>query len=152
MKLFYAPEGRLRLTVDDRSYITVVPAWAAPLSYPNEFLGFMDGEGNEICMFKHPESELDPEMWRIAKQELDRRYLNGVIHRILSVKTEFGSTYWMVVTDKGEREFITQSLQENAQWLSATYLLVIDVDGNRFEIPDTTALDERSRQLLATTV
>ncbi len=152
MELFYAPEGRLRLTVENRSYITVVPAWAAPLSYPNQFLSFMDGEGHEICMFKDPQAELDPELWRIAKQELDRRYLNGVIHRILTIKTEFGSTYWTVVTDKGEREFITQSLQENAQWLSPTYLLVIDVDGNRFEIPDTTALDERSRQMLSTAV
>jgi hypothetical protein len=57
-----------------------------------------------------------------------------------------------VETERGTREFVTQSLQENAQWLSDRHLLLIDVDGNRFELTDTPRLDEQSRKLLFTVV
>jgi len=53
-----------------------------------------------------------------------------------------------VDTDRGTREFVTQSLQENALWLSPTHLLLLDVDGNRFEIPNTESLNMRSRAFI----
>jgi hypothetical protein len=152
MKLFFEPEGRLRLSMEDKSYTEVRLTWASPLSYPGEYLSFLDGKGHEIFMVRHPESELPEDVWAVAQAEIARRYLNGVVHRILDAKSEFGSTYWRVVTDRGEKEFLTQSLQENAQWLSPSYLLLVDVDGNRYEIPDIHALDERSRQILGITV
>jgi hypothetical protein len=62
-----------------------------------------------------------------------------------SAKQEFGATYWSVDTDRGPRDFVTQNLQENAMWFSDVHLLLVDMDGNRFEIVDTTALDARSR-------
>ena len=67
----------------------------------------------------------------------------------MNARVEYGATYWSVVRIGGKREFVTQSLQENAQWLSATHLLLIDVDGNRFEIPDVTALDTRSQNFIS---
>ena len=47
-------------------------------------------------------------------------------------------------TDRGQREFVVQNVAENAQWLGDHRLLIVDVDGNRFEIADLTALDKRS--------
>jgi len=44
LKIFYDPKDQLRLTVgDDKSYITVKPVWAAPLSRPEKFLALLDG-------------------------------------------------------------------------------------------------------------
>lgn len=151
-RLFYAPVGRLRLEHEGQCYLECRPAWASPLSYPGQYLALLDGRGREILMYKDPGTEMDPAMWEVVQEELKQRYLNGVIHRVLDSKTEFGSTYWTVVTDRGTREFVTQSLQENAQWLSPNYLLLIDVDGNRFELPDIAGMDERSRKILALTV
>ena len=68
----------------------------------------------------------------------------------MHAKFEYGATYCQVQSDRGERDFVTQSLQENALWLSPTHLLLLDVDGNRFEIPDVTALDARSRAYIET--
>ena len=152
MTLFYQPEGRLRLTMDDRSYTAVKPAWASPLSYPGKYLSLMDGKGKEILMVTDPEKELEHDNWILLQEELRRRYLNGVVKQVLLANTEFGATYWTVVTDRGIKEFVTQSLQENAQWLGPNHLLLIDVDGNRFEIPDITALDEDSRRKVTGTV
>lgn len=150
LKLFYEPKDRLRLTVgEDRSYPTVKPAWASPLSYPGRYLSLLDGKGEEIVLIPELE-ELPPESLKAVREELARRYLTARVDRILDARNEFGATYWHVDTDRGERDFVTQSLQENAQWLSPTHLMLMDVDGNRFELEDVSALDARSRSLLET--
>lgn len=95
---------------------------------------------------------LPDEVREILLSELDKRYLTARVLSVIKVSTEFGSTYWRVMTDRGEKDFITQSLQENAQWMGPRQLLLIDVHGNRFEIADTEKLDERSQQLLVATV
>lgn len=150
MKLFYEPEGRLRLTLEDRSYVQVKPAWAAPLSYPDQYLSLLDGKDREIVMVKEL-SDLSDENRRIIEHELRRRYLNSRVKRIDHVKTEFGITYWTVDTDRGSRELVTQSLQENANWMTADLLILTDVDGNRFEI-QVSELDPRSRRYVELTV
>jgi hypothetical protein len=147
--LFYAPKDQLRLTVGtERSYPSVKPVWAAPLSRPNRYLAFLDGKGNEITLVEDPERMLSPGSWEAVHAELRRRYLTSTITAINGAKVEYGATYWHVETDRGTRDFVTQSLQENAQWLSPEHLLLIDVDGNRFEITDVNALDTRSRAFI----
>ena len=141
----------MRLTVgDEKSYITVKPTWAAPLSHPKRFLALMNGKGEEIATIAEPEKELTSDSFHAVQEEIAKRYLTATIASIISAKGEFGSTYWHVESDRGERDFVTQSLQENAQWLSPNHLLLIDVDGNRFEILNTEKLDSRSRLILET--
>ncbi|HZO86830.1 MAG TPA: DUF1854 domain-containing protein [Chthonomonadaceae bacterium] len=145
LKLFYAPKDRLRLTVGmEKSYPTVKPVWAAPLSRPNKYLALLDGKGEEIVTIREPK-ELPRESWEAVQEELRRRYLTATVTAVRHARVEFGATYWSVETDRGERDFVTQNLQENAQWLSEHHLLLLDVDGNRFEIVDVRALDARSR-------
>lgn len=148
LKLFYEPKDRLRLTVSgEKSYHTVKPVWAAPLSRTNQYLCLLDSKGNEIVMLKDP-TTLSPDSWEAVQQELRRRYMTAQVEEITEARVEYGATYWSVGTNRGPRDFVTQSLQENAQWLSATHLLLIDVDGNRFEIPDVNSLDVRSRRFI----
>lgn len=152
LNLYHHPKDMLRLTVgEDRTYLRVRPAWAAPLSQPNRFLSLLNGKGEEITTLDDPES-LPKASLAAVQEELRRRYLTSTIKVIQKAQTEFGATYWHVITERGEKDFVTQSLQENAQWLSPTQILLIDVDGNRFEIPDTQILDANSRALLAAVV
>lgn len=148
LKLFYEPKDRLRLTVgDEKSYPTVKPAWAAPLSHPKRYLALLDGRGDEIIMIEDPVT-LSDDSRKAVEDELSRRYLTATVREITHAKVEFGATYWHVETERGPRDFVTQSLQENAQWLSDHHLLLIDVDGNRFEVPDVRQLDARSREYI----
>jgi Domain of unknown function (DUF1854) len=145
LKLFYHPKERLRLTLGaEKSYLTVKPVWASPLSRPNAYLALLDGKGDEIVMIPDP-SVLLPESAEAVQRELRQRDLTATVTSIRHVKQEYGATYWTVATDRGEREFVTQNLQENALWFSDSHLLLLDVDGNRFEIPDINTLDPRSR-------
>lgn len=152
LKLFYEPKDRLRLTVsDDRSYPTVKPVWAAPLSQPGQYLALLDGKGNEIALLPTLD-ELAPDSREAVLQEVRLRYLTARVEAVAQARQEFGVTYWSVLTDRGSRDFVTQNLQENAVWLSETHLLLLDVDGNRFEIEDLSQLDPRSRLLVETIV
>ncbi len=145
--IFYY-RSRLRLTVPNEcSYLAVKPVWAAPLSRPNQYLALLNGKDEEITLIPDPQV-LKAKSWDATQQELRLRYLTARVQSIHSARQEFGATYWHVETDRGEREFITQSLQENAFWVSSDHLLLTDVDGSRFEIASVTALDERSRHTL----
>ncbi len=146
--LFFAPGNQLRLTIEgELSYPAVKPVWAAPLSRPGKHLVLLDGKGQEIVMLENPEI-LEKESWEAVQTELRRRYLSASVLSVASARVEYGATYWNVETDRGRREFVTQNLQENAVWLSPDHLLLIDVDGNRFEIPDASKLDKRSQRFL----
>lgn len=149
LNLFYEPKERLRLTVgEERSYLSVKPVWAAPLSHPNAYLALMNGKGEEITVVQNPQ-DLSSSSWAAVERELGQRYLTATVLSIVHARQEYGATYWTVATDRGQRDFVTQSLQENAQWFSDTHLLLLDVDGNRFEILDVGALDARSQSYIA---
>src|SRR5262245_668949 len=118
LKLFYHPKERLRLTLgEEKSYLTVKPVWAAPLSRPEAYLTLLDGKGEEIIMIPDP-SALPPESAEAVQRELRLRDLTAIVTAIHHARQEFGATYWTVMTDRGEREFVTQNLQENALWFS----------------------------------
>jgi hypothetical protein len=145
------PAGRLRLITDEQCWLEFKPVWASPLSHPGKYLALLDGKDKEILIVNEPD-ELDEGTRKLLISELERRVLTAQITEIIEAQTEFGVTYWLTETSRGRKEFVTQSLQENALWLAPHQLLLIDVNGNRFEIPDTQALDPESQKKLFATV
>jgi len=151
VKLLYAPEGRLRMTLDDRSYLDVTPHWVSPRTYPDRYLSLVDGKGHEICLLSTIE-EAGPENEEILRNELGRRYLYTRVTAVEEIRMVFGSTYWTVQTERGRREFVTQSLQENANWISPDFLHLVDVEGNHYHVRPVSELDARSQRLIHGTV
>jgi len=99
MKLFYEPKERLRLTVgEEKSYLTVKPVWAAPISRPNGYLALLDGKGEEIAMLPDPRA-LPADSWAAVQRELRQRNLTAIVTAVMSARQEFGATYWTVATD-----------------------------------------------------
>ena len=69
------------------------------------------------------------------------------LERILAVEEVHNATRWHVETDNGPRSFEVQS-RRNFRRVDDGGLIIIDVDTNRFRIPDRRALDAGSRDLL----
>lgn len=148
IRLFREPAWKLRMTIEnDRSYLKVKIVRARPLSSPNRYISFLDGKDEEIWMVPDL-SDLDGPTREVLAEELGRRYLTAVVNRVHSVRNDFGATYFDVETDRGRREFVVQNIQEGANWLGERRLLLLDVDGNRFEFPNLDSLDKRSQKLL----
>jgi hypothetical protein len=150
VRVFESPSGRYRLETEDRCYLAFRPVWSVPLSQPGRYLALLDAKDKEIVTVEDP-SSLPNEVWGPVQDMLRERYLSPTVRRILSIRNEFGVTYWNTETDRGPRDFVTQSLQENAHWLAPGHLVVTDVDGNRFDVRVAT-LDEDSRKLLGLAV
>jgi len=145
LRLFYDPPGTVRLSVgESHSYGTVKLYQAAPLSRPNRYISFQSGKSEEILMIENL-ADMTDESRIVAEEELARRYLTARVLRVAEIRTEFGITYWHVDTDKGERDFVIQSMAESCLWLSDDHLLLTDSDGNRFEIESRARLDTASR-------
>jgi hypothetical protein len=148
IRLLREPPWMLRLTIlGDRSYMAVQAVRAAPLSDPDRFISLLDGSGEEICLVRDP-AELDEVSRQILREELNRRYLTAIVERIHSLQNELGVSYFDVQTNRGRREFVVRNVQEASRQLGERRILLLDVDGNRFEIPDLDALDRRSVKLL----
>lgn len=152
IRLFKEPAWILRMTIEgDRSYIRVKVVRAAPLTEPHRYFCILDSKDEAICTVKDL-SELPEASRPLVHEELDERYLTAEIQKIAALQNEYGVTYWTVDTDRGRRDFVAKSVAENAQWLGDTRVMIFDVDGNRFEVPDIEALDRRSRGLLESVV
>jgi hypothetical protein len=145
---FFRHGATLRLTIpEDRSYLKVTVMRSFPLSRPDRYLSVRDGKNGEVGLIVDPK-ELDSESRRLVTEELERRYLVPVIRRVVGIKERFGTVEWEVETDRGLCQFTTRGLRENVVQPSPNRYLLTDVDDNRFDVPDLTALDAASQAWL----
>ena len=114
-----------------------------PFELEWEFLSVMDGEKQEIGILRDLHA-FDEDTRALLTKELERRYYTPVIQKILSMKERYGFSYWKVQTKDGEVSFTLQDTFRSMIHTGENRLLLLDVCGNRFEIPDVTALDRKS--------
>jgi len=91
--------------------------------------------------------ELDKKSRKILSSELEMNYFMPQITRINKIKSDFGSYTWTVETDKGPRTFEVR-YREDVRIVPLNRVLIRDVDGNRYEIPDYSRLDSSSKTVL----
>jgi hypothetical protein len=145
---FFRHGATLRLTVeDDRSVLKAAVARAFPLSHPERYLSVRDGDNKEVGLIIDA-AELDEKSRRLVAEELERRYVVPVIRRVVAVKERFGTIDWDVETDRGLCRFTTRNTRENVAQPSPGRYLLTDVEGNRYDVRDLTALDAASQEWL----
>ena len=144
LELARTPGGFITLTVrgdgEPERYERVNAFRAFPLSAADRYISLRDREGDEIGIVESL-ADLAPEQAALLGDELDRRYFTPLIERVEALKEEFGYSYWTVDTDAGRRRFTVQSGKNNVTVVDERRLVIVDVDGNRFEVPDYTRLD-----------
>lgn len=127
----------------------VIVLRAFPISNPTEFLSVREpdsrkmGRGKEIGMIRHM-SDFDEETQTLFNEELDRRYFSPQLKKITSVKEKFGYMYWDAETSSGHVTFIMNNPFSNIRVLEDGRIIISDIDGNIFEIPDPKQLDSQS--------
>ena len=108
-----------------------------------EFISVMDDEQNEIGIIRRID-QYEGEMRKLLTAELERRYYCPVIRRIVSMKERYGFSYWKVETPEGEMSFTLHDTFRSIIRVSESRAILMDVNGNRFEIPDVGQLDRKS--------
>ena len=102
---------------------------------------------NEIGILRKV-SQLPENQASLVRKELEKRYFIPEIISVSDVKEEFGSATWKTVTTAGEREFTMTDLGTNVRGLGANRVMLTDVYGNRYYIPDITKADDKTQKVL----
>lgn len=140
--------GFLKLDLDSgERYERVNLHRAFPLSDRDSYISVRDTESKEIGVIESL-VEFDEATQRLIAEDLDRRYFTPVIRSVRSIEEEFGYSYWEVMTDAGPRRFTVRRGRGSLIQIGDNRVLVIDVDGNRFEIEDYTRLGARHSRVV----
>lgn len=143
------PGGFVALKTKDKEYERVGVYLTFPLTNPEEFVSIReaDEKAKEIGIVEKL-SLLPAEQQEMLREQIKLRYFMPVITKVLDVKDEYGYAYWNVVTTFGACRFTTQMSGDAVVHLSDSRLLVTDIDGNRYEIPDFYSLSVIERKKL----
>ena len=129
--------GFLSLKTGEKEYSRVGVYLTFPLTMPEEFISIreVDGKAKEIGLIETL-STLSKDQQEMIREQIRLRYFMPVITKVLDVKDEYGFAYWHVMTTYGVCRFTTHMSGEAVVTLGESRLLVTDIDGNRYEIPD----------------
>lgn len=146
--LFRDPEGTL-VFVDEggRRVSGVEPVRMFPLTDPDRWISLCDADANELVCIEDLGS-LPPEVREVVKEELAVREFLPIIKKIIKISTRSEPSQWQVETDRGETSFIVRD-EDDVHRLGKGRMLVIDIHGTRYLIPDVYRLDSASRKSLA---
>lgn len=150
-KIHLGNRGALHVTVkDDRIYGGVYAVYLFPVRQEGKFISLrhtVPGEKNEdieIGILRDL-SEWPEDARKLVQEALHRHYF---IHRILKINHigfKFGFVEMDVLTDKGPARFLMHWRSDQAVDYGRKGKILLDVDQNRYLIPDINALDQHER-------
>ena len=119
---------------------------AFPFTAPGRYITLSGADGTEIGIIDDI-SELDRQSLRAVREELEKSYFMPRIVRVNDIDEDFGVPKWDVETDRGPRKFQLKS-RRDSRLVGAGRVLITDIDGNRYEVPDYRKLDARSEAFI----
>ncbi len=143
------PGGFVKLTYKDKTYDRVGVYRTFPVTEPEEYISIReaDEKAREIGVVEKL-SVLDKEQADMLREQLNLRYFTPEITKIMDIKTEYGYGYFHVMTTYGECRFTIHNGGGSVVSLTDTRIVINDLDGNRFEVPDIMALTTAERKKL----
>lgn len=143
---FFSKNGLLYATVDgEEKRVTLFRQFPFDLLW--EYISVLDEESREVGIIKNIAS-FDEQTRALLEKELKKRYYTVTITAILSVKERFGFSYWQVETNEGVVKLTLRDTMRSISSVNGSRVFFTDVDGNRYEIPDLSVLDAKSRKSL----
>lgn len=114
-----------------------------PFSMPEEYISVQDEDGREYGIIRKL-SDFDGNGRDIIEKSLKRKYFCPEILKIKKVQEQLGYSCWLVDTDIGEQELVLRDTFGSITRVSDVYLVISDVSGNRYVIPNIEKLDAKS--------
>ncbi len=148
--LFYRTDGGfVGFKTEEKEYARVGEYLTFPLTNPEEFISIResDEKAKEIGIVEKI-SNLPKDQQEMLREQIKLRYFMPVITKVLDIKDEYGFAYWNVITTFGACRFTTQVSRDAVINLTDSRLMVTDIDGNRYEIPDFYHLSVMERKKL----
>lgn len=126
-----------------RDYGRVILHRAFPFDRPDEIISVQQEDGFEIGIIRNI-NDFDDDTVRILNESLDNKYYIPEITKIISAKDRFGFVYFKCETDSGICDFVVKNPFGSIIRLPKNRIILVDIDGNRYSVKDTGALDRKS--------
>ena len=141
--------GFVALKFGDKEYSRIGVYLTFPLTEPEEYISIreVDEKAKEIGIIEKL-SELNKDQQEMIREQIKLRYFMPTIVKVLDIKDEYGYAYWNVTTSFGACRFTTRMSGDAVIFLGESRLMVTDIDGNRYEIPDFYKLSVGERKKL----
>lgn len=150
---FYETDGGfvgLKYKGEDHKHVTL--RRIMPLQMPLAYISVADTDNKEIGILKAV-SDLPQAQQNIVEKELDNRYYSPEVLEVVSVQDKLGYVYLeMRLKNKQGAEYTKncaiKDVSRNIRMLTTTSVIIFDVDGNRYMIPDVAKLNRQSMRKL----
>ena len=152
---FYVTEGGFAgLRYKGEDYKHIVLRRIMPIEQPLHYISVADQDNKEIAIIKSVE-ELAEDQRKVVERELDNRYYSPTVLDVISVKDKLGYVYMeLKLRNKQNKEYekscAVKDVSRNIRMLSNNSVIIFDVDGNRYIVPDLGALSKQSLRKLDT--
>ena len=138
-------DGRLRAIVNGKS-VSVRLRQCFPWSEPHRHLSLRDDDECEVAFVEDP-ALLEAESGRALEDALAVAGFVLEVTRVVDIEEEVEIRQWTVETVHGSRSFQTH-LDDWPRVLPGGALLIRDVAGDLYRLPEPRELDKKSRELL----
>ncbi len=146
-KFSFNLNGFLVLSLDDEYKGRVKLIRSYPYTLMDEYICVHDIEDNEIGIVRDLK-KLDKASMEAANKELQNRYYCPTVTSVKSIKERMGHFYFETVIDGKDKNFTVRDLTRNLRFANDSTLLIFDVDGNRYIIPNHEKIEKKSRRLI----
>ena len=140
-------DAHVLMTIDGATKQVGSVTMAFPLSDRTRMVVVRDREGEEIGILDDL-SNLGDDSREIVEAEIEKAYFLPKIISVNEIEQELNLVTWFVETDRGPRNFHVRSIRQNVRRIGQVRLVIRDVDGNRYDIPDIRTLSPRGRRLV----
>lgn len=148
-RIHLGSHGAMHVTVkDERIYGGVYAVHAFPVRYPEGYISLIHtgGEAGEIEIgIIRDLDDFPPDDAELVREALRRRFFVHTITSIRRIGWKYGYIGMDVDTDKGSVSFMMRGRHNNAVDFGRKGKVLIDVDDNRYLIPDVEQLPSRQR-------
>jgi len=140
--------GKLHLT-DGQGLVHkgVLPVRAFPIQAPERGISLVDTDGHEVAWVDDLNALAEPARGLI-QAALGGREFMPVIREILAVSSYSTPCTWTVRTDRGDADFVLRGDEDLRRIGKDNALLIADVHGIQYLVPDQFALNAHSKRIL----
>ena len=139
--------GFLAMRLNNEEHHRVQLSRALPFTAPEQYICVSDMDDKEIAVLESLEA-LDEATQELLREELGIRYFYPEVTQVKSIKEKMGSYYIELCIGTHEKTIAVKDISKNLKQLGSGRLIVTDVDGNRFAIPNVYEIHKKSLRML----
>jgi hypothetical protein len=141
------PGNMLAVKVGGSEHSSVFLHCSFPHTDRRLFISVRDTEHKEIGMIRSLD-DFPAATVELLERHIQLRYFAPRITKVVSIKEEYGHTYWDTETTAGACRFTVKSGGSNVKMVTEETLLITDVDGNRFVISPFEGLSDKELRMV----